>query len=102
MCTKLRLPYVILRPHYKIEVARTIFNNIYIQFPLFTPDGVSLTRQIVIGMGSSFSRIRLVDPFATSVRPFRTMNYPIVPPEDKWIFLCLLNKTTQKQCILVV
>jgi len=45
-------------------------------------------------------KVHQIDPFATSVRTFKTVNYPSVPPEDKWLFLWLLNNTTLKLCII--
>jgi len=54
----------------------------------------------VVRISSSFSRIRRSDPFATSARTFKAVNYPSVLPENKWLFLCLLNNTTPKLCII--
>jgi len=54
----------------------------------------------VVGISSKFSRIRQIDSFATSVRTFKTINCPSMPPEDKRPFLCLLHNTTLKLCII--
>jgi len=42
----------------------------------------------------------LVENFATFVRTFKTMNY-CAPPEDRWLFVGLLNNTTQSCTLLV-